>query len=477
MYHPALQERFAMDVAERASAFKIWPFLRLLGLVAAFWPALTLQQASAQANTAAISISNAFVNLSGQAVPPPGGSAAGISFSFTPTSSAQPATVLTSNSAGQAYGALSAGSYTFQETDPAPGTIFLSATISQSGGQSVPLVPGVEVPFSPGGSYSIIVTDQVTGESSTGEASVTIYKSLATGSTQPAVGSLAGFSFTLTGQTGLPTQTLVTNQLGQAAFTAVPPGIYSISEAPAPGSTFSSMAINGVSAQQQQPFQVQAGGNYEVDVTNSVSGSGNISIQVQLVDQNGQPTSGNLAGFSFTLTPQGGSGPASTSTTTSSGTATANLAPGVYAVTESPPTGASLLSYTINGVSTQAGQFTVGLSQTTTVVAINRVTAATSVGTGGATGGRTGNLPAGCDNVASTFPDGTAGSAIAAAISPASSLTSIWKWDNASQTFHSVYFPPSSSGAQAPADIAAVNRLDPLFVCVSAPATFNEPST
>jgi len=320
--------------------------------------------------------------------------------------------------------------------------------------------------------YSISVTDQVSGQTAAGSATVTIYKSLMSGSAQPAVGSLAGYSFTLAGQAGLSSQTLVTNQLGQASFTAVPAGVYSISEAPTAGAGFASMLINGVPAQQQQAFQVQAGGNYEVDVTNSVSGSGNISIQVELVDQNGQPISGNLSGYSFELTPQAGSGPPTTSTTSISGVATANLTPGAYAIGEVPVGGSILLSYMINGVSTQTGQFTVGLSQTTSIIAINR---STGVATVSAAGGRPSNLQTGCDNLVSTFPDGTPGSAIAAAVLPAASVVSIWKFDNSSQAYRAVYFPPSPTGGQAPVDLSGLNRLDAFFICVSSPATLNEP--
>jgi len=321
--------------------------------------------------------------------------------------------------------------------------------------------------------YSISVTDQVSGQSAAGSATVTVYKSLATGSTQPAVGSLAGYSFTLAGQAGLSSQTLVTNQLGQASFTAVPAGVYSISEAPTAGASFASMLINGVPAQQQQAFQVQAGGNYEVDVTNSVGGSGNISIQVELVDQNGQQVSGNLGGYSFELTPQTGSGTPTISVTSSSGIATSNLTPGAYAIGEVPMSGATLLSYMINGVSTQTGQFTVGLSQTTSIIAINRSSGVAIVG---GPGGRASNLQTGCDNLVSTFPDGTAGAVIAAAVLPAASVVSIWKFDNSSQSYHSVYFPPSPTGGQPPVDLSGLNRLDAFFICVSSPSTLSEPS-
>jgi len=100
---------------------------------------------------------------------------------------------------------------------------------------------------------------------------VTVYNSLTSAGGQPASGSRAGYSVTLNGQSGLPVQSQVTNQIGQASFLSVPSGIYSLSETPPPGSTFASMSINGDPAQLQQPFRLQAAGNYEIDITNQVS--------------------------------------------------------------------------------------------------------------------------------------------------------------------------------------------------------------
>ena len=445
--------------------------LRVLALVL---PGLLTQPvigAFAQANTASISVLNSFVTASGQTASSPSGSPAGVSFTFMPTLAGQPSTIVTTNASGQAFGALSAGTYTFQESTPAPGTVFLSATISQAGGPPQTLSPGAAIPLSPGGTYSIFVANQVTGQATAGTATLTVFKSLSTGTGQTAVGTLAGYSFTLSGQSGLPTQSQVTNQLGQATFIGIPAGIYSISEAPAPGSSFSSMTINGLAAQQQQSFQIQAGGTYDVEVSNLIGGSGNISIQTQLVDQSSLPANGNLAGYGFSLTAQSGSTAQTTVTTGSSGLATANLAPGVYAISETPSPGSTLVTYLINGVPSPSGQFTVGLGQTTSIVATNRVTGAASLpGVG-----RSATLQTGCNNVVNTFPDGSPGQTVASGISPATAVA-IWKFDNASQSFRAAYFPASSSGFPPPVDIPALNRLDPIFVCVSAPATLIEPS-
>jgi len=319
------------------------------------------------------------------------------------------------------------------------------------------------------GTATRAVALQTAGQA-TGTATLTIFTSLTSPSGQPISGPLAGYSFTLTGQNGLPTQTMVTNQLGQVVFFSLTAGIYSISEAPLAGSTFGSMTINGVSALQQQPFQIQAGGNYNVNVSNVVSGPTNLAIQVQVVDPSGQPmSSANLAGYSFTLAGQSGS--PTTISSSASGQAAANLPPGAYTITESAAPGATLLNYTINGVPTQTGQFTLGASQSTTIVALNRAVAQNP---GSVV--RVVTLSAGCNNVVDTYPDGTSGAVFASAVVPATNVTSIWRFDNASQAFRAAYFATTGSGIPPPVDVSALSRLDPIFICASAPATLNEPS-
>lgn len=301
-------------------------------------------------------------------------------------------------------------------------------------------------------------------------ATLSVFMTLTAASGQPVAGPLAGYAFILAGQNGLPAQTMVTNALGQAVFFNLPAGIYSITETPLTGSAFSSMTINGVSAAQQQPFQIQAGGNYNVSVSNVVSGPANLSIQVQVVDQNGQPLSAaNLAGYSFSFA--GGAGTPTSVSSNATGQATTNLPPGAYTITESASPGATLVSYTINGVPTQTGQFTLGTGQSTNIVAINRVA---SQNPGAVL--RVVSLTQGCDNVVDTYPDGTTGSIFASAVVPATNVTSIWRFDNAAQLFRAVYFPPTGAGIPPPVDVSALSRLDPIFICVNAPATLNEPS-
>jgi hypothetical protein len=300
-------------------------------------------------------------------------------------------------------------------------------------------------------------------------ATLTIFTSLNSPSGQSVAGPLAGYMFTVSGQNGQPSQSMVTNSVGQAVFFGLPPGVYTISETPLSGSTFSSMTINGVSAALQQPFQVQSGGNYNVSVSNTVSTPTNLTIQVVAVDQNGQPVSNaNLAGYSFGLS--GPAGNAITVTTNASGQGSTTLPPGAYTVTESAAPGATFVGYTINGVPTQTGQFTLGAGQSTSITATNRVTSTPNAVL------RVVTLSAGCNNVVNTYADGTTGAVFSSAIVPATNVTSIWRFDNAAQTFRAVYFAPVGGAVPPPVDVSALNRLDPIFVCVSAPATLNEPS-
>jgi hypothetical protein len=76
----------------------------------------------------------------------------------------------------------------------------------------------------------------------------------------------------------------------------------------------------------------------------------------------------------------------------------------------------------------------------------------------------------GCNNVSLTWPNGTATSVVAAAITPASALQSIWRFNNVMQTFQgfSAQFPAQS-------DLQTVNRIDAVFVCMSGSGTMARP--
>jgi len=81
------------------------------------------------------------------------------------------------------------------------------------------------------------------------------------------------------------------------------------------------------------------------------------------------------------------------------------------------------------------------------------------------------SMVVGCNPVALTHADGTATTAVASGVDPASSLISIWKFLPASGSWsgYSAGAPPEVS------DLQTVERLDAVFVCVSAVATITMP--
>lgn len=77
-------------------------------------------------------------------------------------------------------------------------------------------------------------------------------------------------------------------------------------------------------------------------------------------------------------------------------------------------------------------------------------------------------LVRGCNNVSPTVTE--AASAYAARVAPAGALVAIWEHQPATNTFRG--FSPQ---AGAPNDLAGVTRLRPVFVCVNAAATLDQP--
>lgn len=77
----------------------------------------------------------------------------------------------------------------------------------------------------------------------------------------------------------------------------------------------------------------------------------------------------------------------------------------------------------------------------------------------------------GCNNVTLTWAAGSAVSEVAAAVTPATALAAIWRFDNATQTFRafSPQFPDVS-------DLLTVNGLDAVFICMRAPGTLTRPA-
>ena len=138
--------------------------------------------------------------------------------------------------------------------------------------------------------------------------------------------------------------------------------------------------------------------------------------------------------------------------------------------------GTSGTGQTVTHTYTTAGSYSVTVTATTALGTTASATTSAAIGsTSSATTPATGateqvQLFATCNNVALTWPNGTALSTVAAAISPSGSLRAIWKFDNTNQRF-SAYSPI----AGAPNDLTSINRADPVFVCMDAAGSLTRP--
>ena len=79
-------------------------------------------------------------------------------------------------------------------------------------------------------------------------------------------------------------------------------------------------------------------------------------------------------------------------------------------------------------------------------------------------------LVAGCNPVASTYPDGTPITTIAAGVSPSTILISIWWYNTGTGAWlgYSPQFPDQSN-------LSSVDRLEAIFICVSSAGTWSRP--
>jgi hypothetical protein len=169
---------------------------------------------------------------------------------------------------------------------------------------------------------------------------------------------------------------------------------------------------------------------------------------VAVVDQDGRPVGGETV--QCTIDPAGGALAIlnQTGTTDSAGQVTFTLI----------PTGASVvageeltLTCVLDRDRSISGTATVTLSSTPDLESVA--------------------LVEGCNPVASTWPDATAIAAAAGAVAPAEALDAIWKFDAASGTW--IGYSPSAPAAVS--DLASIDRLDAIFICVNAAATWSRP--
>ncbi|MGB6837139.1 MAG: hypothetical protein WBF66_05505 [Dehalococcoidia bacterium] len=185
-----------------------------------------------------------------------------------------------------------------------------------------------------------------------------------------------------------------------------------------------------------------------VDAPATVDTSGG-EFSVTVLDKNGAPIGGETV--ECTVAPTAGAlivTPQTGTTAAGTGTVTMTLVPTGVAVI-----GGEELTLTcaLDSDPDVSASATINLSMTPELEAVD--------------------LVAGCNPVSSTWDDGTAASAVAAAVAPADALDAIWAFDTAAGTWAG-YAPDAPAGVS---DLDTVDRLDAIFICVDADATVSRP--
>lgn len=193
-------------------------------------------------------------------------------------------------------------------------------------------------------------------------------------------------------------------------------------------------------------------------------------VTKRLVDANDAPVAGDLAGYQFVLT--GGPGCTGLFTTNAAGTATLAFTPRAgttCTVNEiAAPNRGQLVRFEPGNAVRIPGVFASVTLTSTTITAVNRVTAAP----GGVT--RSDALVAGCNNLALLYAAGTPLATVAAAVAPAGTLVSIFRFDAAANRF--LGFAPGVP--EFVNDYRTVGgRFEAVFFCMRAAGTLTQPAT
>lgn len=362
------------------------------------------------------------------------------------------------NAAGQASIGVPPGNYFITEV-ARPGSRLINFTI---GGQ-----PTAGFRVDAGQTVNVVATNEVAGS-----GMITITKQIVDATGNPiANADAAGFQFAVAGGPNNFTANFTTPTNGVVTIPNLAPGTYTVTEAPRQGFSFVAAAIDGVPVANGQSFPVANNQNRQLVFQNRAGGGGSgtatISITKQIVDANGNVLSNaDRSGFQFSVTCNSGAFTA-TATSDANGVATiSNVPAGTCQISEAARTGFTLVSIIPTGGTDigNNGSFNIAAGQTFNIQVRNR-------------GGASGNteavpLSTGCSNVALTWPTGTPVSTVAAAVSPAGVLESIFKLDAAMGRFRG--FSPN-----APAFANDYNMvegsLEAVFVCVRSPGTLNRP--
>jgi hypothetical protein len=427
-----------------------WMLIPALVALAAFVGAGGVPTAEAQA-FGTVTVQKALVGPNNQMVT---GDLSG--YVFTLSGGGSTITMPATNAQGQASIGVAPGTYSITEQQR-PGSTLVGFQI---GGQAVG-----NFAVTGGQTVNITATNQVAGTSG-----ITIAKSVvdAQGIAVPNA-DRSGFQFAISGPSGFAV-TLTTDANGAAATGNLAAGTYTVTETPRSGFVLASLTINGVPVNNGASFTLAAGQTANIAAANRAgTGGGTVTISKQIVDQSGQPASGDRSGFQITVACATGSTQfTQTVTTDANGAATvSNVPAGNCTVSEASRQGFTLVSIFVGTATTDIGNggaFQVTAGQTTTLTIRNR--------SGGGTGATEQiQLFSGCNNVTVTWPSGTPTGTVAQNIQPAGILIAIWRFDNAAQRF--VGFSPIPN---APNDLVTVDRAQPVFICTNGGGSLTRPT-
>jgi PKD repeat protein len=141
--------------------------------------------------------------------------------------------------------------------------------------------------------------------------------------------------------------------------------------------------------------------------------------------------------------------------------------------------GTTASGQTVQKTYTIAGTYTVTVQAQNQFGAVGAFTATTTATITGSTTAGTSSpalsttsvaLVTGCNNIAATWPDGTAPSTVVAAVAPAGLVVAVWRAQPGTQQF--VGYAPT---APVVSDLQTINRFDALFICTTGPATLARP--
>lgn len=377
---------------------------------------------------------------------------------FTLTGTGGTVNLPATNALGQTAIGVAPGNYAITEQQRA-GSTLVGFTIGGAPVASFSVVAGQTV--------AVNATNRVVGTNS-----ITITKQIVdTAGTVQTTADRSGFQFTIAGPAGF-TGTVTTDANGGATLTNLASGTYTVTESSRTGFTFVSSTINGASVANGAQFVLGAPGptSASIVVQNRAGATtSTVSITKQIVDASGAiQSTADRAGFSFTLA----CGAQSVNVTTdAAGAGTFTSVPaGSCTISETARTGFTLVSIVPAG---GTNIVTSGGTGGTIAPTAGQTLALTVQNRAGAAQGTTESVPlaTGCNNISLTFPSGTATTTVAAAITPPGNLISIFRFDSSQNRF--LGFSPLPG---APNDLVTVNRLDAVFICMSAPGTLARPT-